>query len=100
MRSNQVSKNKIVLVSLQLTLKYLELLYSSKTMYSIDSIHLKYLILETPYNFSLYSVGILVLGALNALSPVFPGINNNNFFLFCLKDMDVVIYLLWLFLQL
>ena len=77
-------------MSLQLTLKYLELLYSSKTMYWIDSqsknlIHLKYVILETPYNFSLYSVGILVLGALNALSPVFPGINNNSNFLVLLK---------------
>ena len=77
-------------MSLQLTLKYRELLYSSKTMYWIDSqsknlIHLKYVILETPYNFSLYSVGILVLGALNALSPVFPGINNNSNFLVLLK---------------
>ena len=59
-------------------------------MYWIDSqsknlIHLKYVILETPYNFSLYSVGILALGALNALSPVFPGINNNSNFLVLLK---------------
>ena len=41
-------------------------------------IHLKYLILETPYTFFIYSVGILVLHTLNTLSPVFSGINNNN----------------------
>ena len=51
--------------------------------------HLKYLILETPYTFfSLHSVGISVLCTLNALSPVFSGINNNKLFSFCLKDME------------
>ena len=30
-------------------------------------------------HFSLYSVNILVLYTLNTLSPMFPGINNNNF---------------------
>ena len=45
-------------------IKCLQLLYSSKGMCRIDSqlkklIRLKYLILETPYTFSLYSVGIL-----------------------------------------
>ena len=44
--------------------KCLKLLYSSKGMCRIDSqlkilIRLKYLILKTPYTFSLYSVGIL-----------------------------------------
>ena len=30
----------------------------------------------------------LILCTLNALSPVFSDINNNNLFLFCLKDME------------
>ena len=65
-------------------------------------IHLKYLILETPYTFSLYSVGILDLCTLNALSPVFSSINNNKLFLVLLEEYEenVVIFLLCLFLQL
>ena len=51
-------------------------------------ISLKDIILETPYTFSLYSVGILVLCTLSALSPVFSNISNSNLFLFCLKDME------------
>ena len=52
-------------------------------------IYLKYLILETPYTFfSLYPVGIVVLRTLNALSPVFSATDNNNFLLFCLKNME------------
>ena len=54
-------------------------------------IHLKCLIFETPYTFSLHSVGILVLPTLNGVSPVFPAINNNNLFLFCLKDMEKIL---------
>ena len=34
-------------------------------------IHLKYLVLEIPYTFPLYSVSILVLSAMNTLSPLF-----------------------------
>ena len=66
----------------------LKLLYSSKGMCRIDSqlkklICLKYLILETPYTFfSIFSWYFIVLHTLNFLSPMFSGINNNNFFLF------------------
>ena len=77
--------------------KCLKLLYSSKGMCRIDSqlkklIRLKYLILETPYTFfSIFSWYFIVLHTLNFLSPMFSGINNNNFsffwlfqpFLFC-----------------
>ena len=37
---------------------------------------------------SLYSGGILVLLSLNILSPSSSGINNNYLFLFCLKDIN------------
>ena len=43
-------------------------------------IHLKYLILETPYTF------FSIFSTLNTLSPVFPGTNNNN--LLHLKDIE------------
>ena len=49
-------------------------------------IHLKYLILQTP--FSLYSIVISVLHALNTLSPLFSGIINNNFSFFGLKNVE------------
>ena len=42
----------------------------------------------TFYLFFLYSVGILALHTLNALSPVFSGMNNNSLFLCCLKDIE------------
>ena len=44
---------------------------------------LKYLI-----PFPLYLVSILVLSTMNTLSPLFWGINSNNLFLFCLKDIE------------
>ena len=52
----KVNNKNIVLVSSYLTLKYLKLLYSSKGMCWIDGqskklVHLKYLVLETPYAF-------------------------------------------------
>ena len=51
-------------------------------------IHLKYLILETPYTFLFISSWSLVLHTLMALSPLFSGINKNNLFMLCLKDIE------------
>ena len=48
---------------------------------------LKYLILETPHTFFSKVSWNSTLRILNALSPMFSGINNNNLFLFCLKDI-------------
>ena len=68
--------------------KCLKLLYSSKGMCRIDSqlkklIRLKYLILETPYTFfSIFNWYFIVLHTVNFLSPMFSGINNNNFSFF------------------
>ena len=70
--------------------KCLKLLYSSKAMCRTDSqlkklVHLKYLILETPYTFFFIpSWYFRVLHTLNFLSPMFSGINNNNFSFFWL----------------
>ena len=48
-------------------------------------IRLKYLIIETPYTFfSIFSWYFIVLHTLNFLSPMFSGINNNNFSFFWL----------------
>ena len=49
--------------------------------------------------FFLYSVGILVLCALNDLWPVFSAISNNNLFLFAYGE-NFVIFFLCLYLQL
>ena len=71
-------KNSAILVKW----KCLKLLCLSKGMCRIDSqlIRLKYLILEKPYNFfSIFSWYFIVL---NFLSPMFSGINNNNFSFF------------------
>ena len=68
--------------------KCLKLLYSSKGMCRIDSqlkklIRLKYLILETPYTFfSIFNWYFIVLHTVNFLSPIFSGINSNNFSFF------------------
>ena len=44
---------------------------------------LKYLILETPYTFfSIFSWYFIVLHTFNFLSPIFSGINNDNFSFF------------------
>ena len=65
--------------------KCLKLIYSWKGMCKIDSwlkklIRLKYLILETPYNFfPAFNWYFIVLHTLNFLPPMFSGINNNNF---------------------
>ena len=72
--------------------KCLKLLYSSKGMCRIDSqlkklIRLKYLILKTPYTFfSIFSWYFIVLHTLNFLSPMFSGINSNNFSFFGLSN--------------
>ena len=69
-------------------MKMSELIYSSKEMCRISSqlkklTRLKYLILETPYTFfSILSWYFIVLRTLNFLSPMFSGINNNNFSFF------------------
>ena len=74
--------------------KCLKLLYSSKGMCRIDSqlkklIRLKYLILETPYTFfSIFSWYFIVLHTLNFLSPLFSGINNNNFSFFGFSNLS------------
>ena len=55
-------------------------------------IRLKYLIIEIPYIFSLYSVSILVLHTLNNLSPRFSGIKNNNVFLFSFANLFFFVF--------
>ena len=78
--------------------KCLTLLYSSKGMCRIDSqskklIHLKYLILETPYTFfSIFSWYFIVLHTLNVLSPTFSGINSNNFSFFGLSNLSFFVF--------
>ena len=76
----------------------LKLLYSSKGMCRIDSqlkklIRLKYLILETPYTFfSIFSWYFIVLHTLNFLSPMFSGINNNNFSFFGFSNLSFFVF--------
>ena len=78
--------------------KCLKLLYSSKGMCRIDSqlkklIRLKYLILETPYTFfSIFSWYFIVLHTLNFLSPLFSGINNNNFSFFGFSNLSFFVF--------
>ena len=87
--------------------KCLKLLYPSKGMCRIGSqlkklIRLKYLILETPYTFfSIFSWYFIVLHTLNFLSPMFSGINNNNFsfsnhsffvFVFTIFGIDLMLF--------
>ena len=87
--------------------KCLKLLYPSKGMCRIGSqlkklIRLKYLILETPYTFfSIFSWYFIVLHTLNFLSPMFSGINNNNFsfsnhsffvFVFTIFGIDLILF--------
>ena len=68
-------------------------------MFRIDSqlkkmIHLKYLILETPYTFfSIFSWYFIVLHTLNFISPMFSGINNNfTFFEFFQSFFFVIVF--------
>ena len=78
--------------------KCLKLLYSSKRMCRIDSqlkklIHLKYLILETPYNFfSIFSWYFIVLHTLNFLSRMVSGINNNNISFFGFSNLSFFVF--------
>ena len=78
--------------------KCLTLLYSSKGMCRIDSqskklIRLKYLILATPYTFfSIFSWYFIVLHTLNVLSPMFSGINSNNFSFFGLSNLSFFVF--------
>ena len=87
--------------------KCLKLLCSSKGMCRSGSqlkklIRLKYLILETPYSFfSIFCWYFLVLHTLNFLSPMFSGINNNNFsfsnhsffvFVFTIFGIDLILF--------
>ena len=78
--------------------KCLTLLYSSKGMCRIDSkskklIRLKYLILETPYTFfSIFSWYFIVLHTLKVLSPMFSGINSNNFSFFGLSNLSFFVF--------
>ena len=78
--------------------KCLKLLYSWKRMCRIDSqlkklIHLKYLILETPYNFfSIFSWYFIVLHTLNFLSRMFSGINNNNISFFGFSNLSFFVF--------
>ena len=60
-------------------------------------IRLKYLILETPYNFfSIFSWYFVVLNTLNVLSPMFSDINNNNFCFFGLSNLFFLCFVLQL----
>ena len=59
-------------------------------------IHLKYLIIEITYIFSLCSVSILVLHTLNNLSPRFSGIKNKTFPFLALPTFSFLCLLLQL----
>ena len=78
--------------------KCLKLLYSSKEMFRIDSqlkklIPLKCLILEISYTFfSIFSRYFIVLHILKFLSPMFLGINNNNFSLFGFSSLSYFVF--------
>ena len=78
--------------------KCLKLLYASKGMSRIDSqlrklIPLKCLILETSYTFlSKFSRYFIVLHTLKFLSPMFLGINNNNFYLFGFSNLSYFVF--------
>ena len=78
--------------------KCLKLLCSSKGMCRSGSqlkklIRLKYLILETPYTFfSIFSWYFIVLHTLNFLSPMFSGINNNNFSFFGFSNLSFFVF--------
>ena len=69
-----------------------------KWMCRIDSqlkklIRLKNLILETPYTFfSIFSRYFIVLHILNFLSPMFSGINNNNFSFFGFSNFSFFVF--------
>ena len=88
---------KTILAAIHLLFKIL-LLCSSKRMCRIGSqlkkmICLKYLILETPYNFfSIFSWYFIVLHILNFLSPMFSGINNNNFSFFGFSNFSSFLF--------
>ena len=77
--------------------KYLKLLFSSKGMRRVESQ------LETWYvwniwflkhlvPFCLYSVIILVLHKLNTLSPMFSGVNKNNFSFFDFSNLSFFVF--------
>ena len=51
-------------------------------------IHLKYLILETPYTFFSIFSWYFSFTHTEHVSPVFSVINNNNLSFFCLKDIQ------------
>ena len=82
-------------------IKCLQLLYPSKGMCRIDSqlkklIRLKNLILETPYTFlSIFRWYFIVFHTLNFLSPIFSGINNNNFSFFWL--FELFLFCVWFY---
>ena len=75
-----------------------KLLYSSKGICRIDSrlkklIGLKYLIFGTPYTFfSIFSRCFIVLHRLNFLSPMFSGINDNNFSFFSFSNLSFFVF--------
>ena len=79
--------------------KCLKLLYSSKGMCRIDSqlkklIRLKYLILKIPYTFfSIFSWYFTVLHTLNVVSPMFSGINNNNFSFLVFSSLSFFVFI-------
>ena len=67
-------------------------------MFRIDSplkklIRLEYLILETPYTFfSIFSWYFIVLHTFTFLSPMFSGINNNNFYFFGFSNFSFFVF--------
>ena len=61
--------------------------WQSMKMKNIDTFEI-FSYWNTLYLFILYSVSILVLRTMNTTSTMFSGINNNNLFLFCLKDTE------------
>ena len=73
-------------------LKCLKLLYWSKGMWRIDS-NLKHLTREIRYNCSsIFSWNFIVLHTLNFLSPMFSGINNNNFSFFGFSNLSFFVF--------
>ena len=54
---------------------------------------LKYLIFQTPYIFfSIFSQYFIVLHTLNFLSPMFSGINKNNFLFFLFSNLSLFVF--------
>ena len=71
--------------------KCLKLLYSSKGMCRIGTFEI-FNSWNTLYLFSIFSRYFIVLYTLNFLSPVFSGVNNNNFSFFGFSNLSFFVF--------